>query len=295
MFDISEIFDIPGFCKFRLASGVSGPWFPSVGVALPPTTKYSKKKCKLFHKRNLSFLSMSEIINSSKICLNGVELSKFFDHTALKPETTLESVEILCQEALEYDFASVCVNSSFVPKVYNMLRNSSVKVCGVVGFPLGSMCTEAKVFETQYCGANGASEIDMVINVGYIKSKMYNEYKADISKVVEACHGMNMICKVILEVCLLDEEEKVTACRLALEAGADFIKTSTGFSTGGAVVSDVTTLSSIAHDKGSKFKASGGIRDGRTAIDMICAGADRLGTSATVKVYKECETLLGEP
>lgn len=246
-----------------------------------------------------------------------VSLSKYFDHTALAPGITVDNIAILCAEALEYDFASVCVNSGNIPFVAAHLRDTSVKICAVVGFPLGAMSTEAKAFETEYCCKKGASEIDMVMNIGLLKSKCYELVKEDIQRVVAVCNQHGVCCKVILEVCLLSEEEKIIAAKICLDTGANFIKTSTGFSSGGAILLDVITLSKIAHDGGILFKASGGIRDGRSALDMIryrilfhlinwtlnisiltqvnffCrGGADRLGTSATIKVYNECVSIL---
>jgi deoxyribose-phosphate aldolase len=230
---------------------------------------------------------------------------KVFDHTALKPETTTEDIEKLCREAREFGFFSVCVNSAYVALAKKLLEGSDVKVCAVVGFPLGAMSTDAKVFETRIAIMDGASEIDMVANNGSLKSGNYEAYYEDIAEVAHVCHRHGVTLKVILETCLLSNDDKHKACQLALEAGADFLKTSTGFSTGGATKQDVAFLSSYAHSTPlsadssamvgkttAQAKASGGIRTGETAIAMLEAGADRLGTSATVAVYKEAKDIL---
>lgn len=207
---------------------------------------------------------------------------KYFDHTILKPEATKADVEKICREALEYSFASVCVNEFYTPYVAELLQGSDVKVCTVVGFPLGMTSTKVKCFETGCAVHEGASEIDMVINVGALKDKDYEFVKRDIAEVKAACGGQ-AILKVIIETCLLTDEEKVKACELAKEAGADFVKTSTGFSAGGATAEDVALMRSVVGDT-LGVKASGGIRDRETAMKMIEAGASRLGTSATVAI-----------
>jgi deoxyribose-phosphate aldolase len=233
---------------------------------------------------------------------------KYFDHTILKPDSKLADVDKVCDEALEYGFYSVCVNSAYVPHVAERLRGSDVRVCAVIGFPLGAMMTAAKVVEAQMCLAAGATEIDMVANTGLLKSGDYNAYRQDVEAVAQVCKSHRAKLKVILETCLLTEEEKYVASRLALGGGADFLKTSTGFSTGGATPADVHILSELAHKNfttrrntlGKKevtnafCKASGGIRTGATALEMIEAGADRLGTSATVQVYREANALCEE-
>ena len=207
--------------------------------------------------------------------------SKLFDHTILKADATVSQVEKICDEALKYNFMSVCVNSYYTSFVAEKLKDSDVKVCTVVGFPLGQMSTESKALETAYAVECGADEIDMVINVGALKDGAYPEVLADIRAVRAVCR--EQVLKVIIETCLLTDEEKVKACELAVEAGADFVKTSTGFSTGGATVSDVALMrKTVGPDIG--VKASGGIRDAKTAEAMIEAGASRLGTSATVAI-----------
>lgn len=219
-----------------------------------------------------------------------MKFSKYFDHTILKADATAADVKRICDEAKEYDFASVCVNSYYTPFVAEQLKDTDVKVCTVIGFPLGAMSTLGKKLETVDAIENGADEIDMVINVGALKAKDYEEVLYDMKEVKDAClHNpawKKAKLKVIIETCLLTEEEKVKACELATEAGADFVKTSTGFSTGGATVEDVALMKQTVAGK-AWIKASGGIRDLATAETMIHAGADRLGTSATVEIMKE--------
>ncbi len=210
--------------------------------------------------------------------------TKLFDHTLLKPDASKEEIIKVCNEAKEYDFASVCVNEYRTALVKKELMGSDVKVCTVVGFPLGSVSSEVKVFETKSAVKAGADEIDMVINVGALKDKNYDYVLSDIKAVKEACGGNTL--KVIIETCLLTDAEKVKACELAVSAGADFVKTSTGFSKGGATKEDVALMKKTVGSK-AKVKASGGIRDKETALNMINAGADRLGTSATVKIVSE--------
>ncbi|MGN0153048.1 MAG: deoxyribose-phosphate aldolase [Lachnospiraceae bacterium] len=230
-----------------------------------------------------------------------MEFSKYFDHTILKADASEEDVNAICREAIQYHFASVCVNSARTKQVSNLLLDTDIEVCTVVGFPLGAMSTMAKKLETLTAIEDGATEIDMVINVGAIKDGDWDYVKKDIEEVKEVCAnntmGRNVLLKVIIETCLLTEEEKVAACETAVEAGADFVKTSTGFSTGGATVDDVALMRKTVDAKTSaleketgvthkrvQVKASGGIRDLATAKAMIAAGADRLGTSATVAI-----------
>lgn len=207
--------------------------------------------------------------------------SKLFDHTILKADATNEQVIKICDEAKKYNFMSVCVNTYYAPLVVEQLKDSAVKTCCVVGFPLGQMNTESKALETAYAVEVGADEIDMVINVGALKDKDYAAVLADIRAVRAVCKGKTL--KVIIETCLLTDEEKVKACELSVEGGADFVKTSTGFSTGGAKAEDVALMrKTVGPDIG--VKASGGIRDAATAKAMVEAGASRLGTSATVAI-----------
>jgi deoxyribose-phosphate aldolase len=213
-----------------------------------------------------------------------MKLNKFIDHTALKPETSLKDVEKLCAEAKEFDFFSVCVNSYFVKKAFSLLQGSTVKVCTVVGFPLGASTMETKRFEAMKAVAEGAREIDMVINVSAVKSQDWQYVLDDMSSLAQVTHQQGALLKVILETCLLTEEEKRKACELAVKAGVDFVKTSTGFSTGGATIEDVKLMRSIVGNLG--VKASGGIRNLEMAQKMIEAGATRLGTSASVEIMK---------
>lgn len=210
-------------------------------------------------------------------------LASYIDHTILKPETTESQIRQLCQEALEHQFFSVCVNTSFVPLCRELLKGSSVKVCAVVGFPLGAMSTPAKAFETKWAVENGADEIDMVIQIGALKSHQYDYVREDIQKVVEAAQGRTV--KVIIETSLLSHDEKIMACQLSKDAKAHFVKTSTGFNGGGATVEDVQ-LMKTAVGEALQVKASGGVRDQVAAEAMIRAGATRLGTSSGVQLVK---------
>ena len=209
--------------------------------------------------------------------------TKLFDHTILKAEATKEAVKKICAEARAYGFMSVCVNGYYTAYAAGELKGTDVKVCTVVGFPLGQMATEAKAAETAIAVRDGADEIDMVINVGALKDRLYDVVREDIREVKKACSGA--LLKVIIETCLLTDEEKVKACELAKEAGADFIKTSTGFSTEGAKAEDVALMRrTVGSEMG--VKASGGIRDKETAMAMEKAGASRLGTSQTVAICR---------
>lgn len=207
--------------------------------------------------------------------------SKLFDHTILKADAGEAAVIKICNEAKEYDFMSVCVNSYYTAFVAEQLKGTDIKVCTVVGFPLGQMSAKAKAFETACAVADGAQEIDMVLNVAALKDRKYNVVLEDIKAVKEACG--TALLKVILETCLLTKDEIVKACELCVEAGADFVKTSTGFSTGGATKEDIALMrKTVGPDVG--VKASGGVRDSRAAIDMVEAGATRIGASATVAI-----------
>jgi len=209
--------------------------------------------------------------------------TKLFDHTILKPDASTEDVAKICAEAIEHNFASVCVNQYRTKQVVEALKGTDVKVCTVVGFPLGAVTSDVKAYETKAAIEAGATEIDMVINVGALKDKAYDVVRDDIAAVRAACTAGNVALKVIIETCLLTDDEKVKACELAVEAGADFVKTSTGFSKGGATVEDVALMKKTVEGK-ANVKASGGIRDRATAEAMVVAGADRLGTSATVNI-----------
>ncbi len=212
-----------------------------------------------------------------------MKLNKYIDHTILKPDTSKEQVAKILAEAKEYDFASVCVNPTWVTYAAQELKDSDVKVCTVIGFPLGANTPAVKAFETKDAIENGADEIDMVINIGALKSKNDELVLEDIKAVVEA--SGDKLVKVIIETCLLTEEEKVKACHLSKEAGADFVKTSTGFSTGGATVEDVALMrKTVGSDMG--VKASGGARSYEDAIAFIEAGATRIGASSGVAIMK---------
>jgi len=213
-----------------------------------------------------------------------MKLAKYIDHTLLKADATKEKIEKLCQEAKEYDFFSVCVNSSYVSLCKELLKDSDVKVCTVIGFPLGMMSTSSKIYETVDALSNGADEIDMVINIGKLKDGDYNYVKKEISAIKSACG--NHILKVIIETCLLSDEEKKVACSLIVEAGADFVKTSTGFSTAGATFEDVALLKQCVGDK-AKVKAAGGVRSHADFLKMISLGADRIGTSSGISLLEE--------
>lgn len=214
-----------------------------------------------------------------------MDYAKMIDHTLLKPEATKEQVKNLCEEAVQYGFHSVCVNSSFVYYCAELLKDSDVKVCTVIGFPLGAMSTAGKAAEAQAAVADGAEELDMVIHVGMIKSGDWDYVKQDIASVVEAA-GDKAIVKVILETCLLTDEAKRKACMICKEAGASFVKTSTGFSNGGATVKDVALMrEAVGSDMG--VKASGGIRSFQDARAMVEAGADRIGASSGIAIIRE--------
>lgn len=215
-----------------------------------------------------------------------MELNKYIDHTLLKPDATKEQITKLCQEARQYDFASVCVNTCYVPLAKQLLAGSDVKVCCVVGFPLGAMDTVSKAFEAKTAVENGAQEVDMVINIGALKDKDYDYVTKDIAAVVEA--SKPAIVKVIIEACLLTDEEKVEACKCSMNAKAEFVKTSTGFSTHGATPEDVALMKKTVGDV-CKVKAAGGVRSYDDAMKMIEAGADRLGCSAGIKVMEEAK------
>ncbi|WP_313183457.1 deoxyribose-phosphate aldolase [Lacrimispora sp.] len=203
-----------------------------------------------------------------------MEIAKLVDHTMLKADATSETIKRYCSEAKEYGFASVCVNTCQVPLAAKELKGSGVAVCCVVGFPLGAMIASAKAFEAAEAVKAGADEVDTVMNIGAMKDKNYDLVRDDIKAVVEASQGK--VVKVILENCLLTKEEIVKACELSIEAGADFVKTSTGFSTGGAVTEDVALMKQTVGSR-AKVKASGGIRTPEEARAMVEAGADRIG------------------
>ena len=210
-------------------------------------------------------------------------LNKYIDHTILKVTASSADVQKLCAEAIEYEFYSVCVNGCYVADAKHLLQGTDVKVAAVVGFPLGAMTTAAKVFEAKEAVENGASEIDMVINVAKLKDGEFDYVENEIRLIKEAI-GDNVL-KVIIETCYLTDEEKVKACELSLVAKADFVKTSTGFGTGGATYEDVKLMKSVVGDN-AKVKASGGVRDKETAQKYVDLGAERLGTSSGIEIVK---------
>ena len=221
--------------------------------------------------------------------MNNIELAKMIDHTILKANATQNDIEKLCEEAKKYNFASVCVNPYWVPLTSALLKNSTEKVCTVIGFPLGATSSESKAYETEIAILQGADEVDMVINVGAMKNDKTDIVENDILSVVNSARktgksqNKNIIVKVILETCYLTKDEIKKACICAKNAGADFVKTSTGFGTGGATVEDVALMKKTVGET-MQVKASGGIRDYDTAIKMIEAGASRIGTSSGIAI-----------
>lgn len=216
-----------------------------------------------------------------------MNINSYIDHTILKPTATEKDIIDLCEEAKEYKFYSVCVNSCFVPLAKQLVEKSSVKICSVVGFPLGAMSTEAKVFEAQKAVEDGADEIDMVINIGFLKSKNYFRVLKDISDVKNAIGKIPL--KVILEISELSKNEIILASEICLDAKADFVKTSTGFSKSGATLTAVKIIRKTVKNK-AKIKASGGIRDYETAVKFIEAGAERIGTSSGIAIVNHQTT-----
>lgn len=215
-----------------------------------------------------------------------VDLSSKIDHTLLKPEATADQIAQLCFEARKHGFASVCVNPTHVKLAADLLRDSDVRVCTVIGFPLGATLPEVKAFEALDAIKNGATEIDMVANIGALKARDYTTVAQDIRGVVQVCHARSVLVKVILEMALLDEEEKIAGCLLAKEAGADYVKTSTGFGPGGATVEDVALMRRVVGPQ-MGVKAAGGIRNLADAQGMVKAGASRIGASAGVRIVSE--------
>ena len=210
-----------------------------------------------------------------------MDIAKYIDHTVLAANATQEKIEKLCEEAKQWKFASVCVNTCWTKLCAEKLKGTGVNVCVVVGFPLGAMCTKAKAYEAKCAVEDGATEVDMVINIGWLKDRKDDLVENDIREVKKACGDKHL--KVIIEACLLTEEEKVRACELSVKAGADFVKTSTGFSTGGATAEDVALMrKTVGPDTG--VKAAGGIRTFEDAKKMIDAGANRLGCSAGIAI-----------
>lgn len=224
--------------------------------------------------------------------LTSAQLAGFIDHTLLKQDATVGQIEKLCDEAAKYHFASVCVNATYAALCAKLLKDTGVKVCCVVGFPLGATLSSVKAFETEQVITDGAEEVDMVLNVGAMKSGNFTLVKDDVSAVVRAAHAKNVLVKVIIETCLLTDEEKVKACQICQSAGADFVKTSTGFSIAGATVEDVALMrKTVGPDMG--VKAAGGVRSRDDVLAMIKAGATRIGTSGGVKIMEGAEIKSG--
>ncbi|MCD6140924.1 MAG: deoxyribose-phosphate aldolase [Thermococcus sp.] len=214
-----------------------------------------------------------------------MNIAKYIDHTNLKAYASKEDIIKLCDEARRYNFYAVCVNPYRVKLAKEQLQGTNIKVATVIGFPLGATPTEVKVFEAKKALEDGADEVDMVINIGALKDKAYKYVRNDIAEVVRIAHEKEAIVKVIIETCYLSEEEKEIACKLAVEAGADFVKTSTGFGTGGATIEDVKLMRKVVGGK-LGVKAAGGIRTYEEALAMINAGANRIGTSSGVKIIE---------
>lgn len=213
-----------------------------------------------------------------------MQIEQFIDHTLLKPTATPMAIRQLCAEAREFNFYAVCVNSCYVKLAKKELKDSGIKIAAVVGFPLGAMSTKAKVCEAQYCIENGADEIDMVINLGWLKFEEYGLVKDEITKIKQVIGSRKL--KVIIETCYLTSEEKKIASMLVVEGNADFVKTSTGFGSGGATFEDIDLIRRVIQDK-IQIKASGGIKDKKTAIRYIDMGVSRLGTSSGIEIVKE--------
>ena len=213
-------------------------------------------------------------------------LNKYIDHTLLKPDASASDITRLCREALEYDFYSVCVNGCHVPLAKSLLAGSDVKIAAVAGFPLGAMSTPAKLFEMSQALADGADEIDLVMNIGAFKEKRHEDVLNEVSAAAKLCHEHDALLKLIIETCLLTRDEIGKACQIAVNAGADFVKTSTGFSTGGAAVSDIALMREAVCGK-AQLKAAGGIRSYAFARALINEGADRLGCSASIAIIQE--------
>jgi len=237
--------------------------------------------------REMIHVGASRISHSPGGAGSPQDIARYIDHTLLKPEASKDEINALCKEAAEYQFATVCINPTYVPLAYQILKHTSVKVCTVVGFPLGAHASEIKAQETRRAIREGAKEIDMVINIGALKSGDDDLVYRDIKAVVDACVDGYALCKVIIEAALLTDEEKIRACELSKKARAHFVKTSTGFAKGGATVHDVALMSSVVSGTSMGVKAAGGIRTLGDAEKMIAAGATRIGASAGVKIIQE--------
>ncbi len=272
-----------------MSSGVSGAPKKGEGLNLPDQVcPGCMQRCVQTCARNAREIiaaGASRVSASERLTKIDPSIAALIDHTILKPDATREDILKVCREAREYHFASVCVNPYWVPLVARELAGSGVKVCSVVGFPLGATTTDAKVAETAGALRNGAQEIDMVINVGALRSGDFDAVKNDIQQVVRVAHQAGAIVKVILETALLDDTQKTTASKLAKAAGADFVKTSTGFSSSGATAHDIALMrAAVGPEMG--VKASGGIRTLQDVQTMTAAGATRIGASASVKIVE---------
>jgi len=226
-------------------------------------------------------------VNNGRTLEVAMNITSIIDHTLLKPDATAADIERLCREAAQYQFCSVCINPFHVRQAAALLQNTSVKVCTVIGFPLGANLAETKVAETRATLRDGASEIDIVLNIGALKAGNADVVLSDIQAVTQICREARAISKVIFETCLLTDAEKARACELCITGGANFVKTSTGFSTGGATVADVALMSRLVTPHGLGVKASGGIRSYADLERMVAAGATRIGTSSGVKILQE--------
>jgi len=236
-------------------------------------------------EREVPESQMGDQASTEKVPLANIAMARMIDHTLLKPDATTDKIRQLCLEARQHHFASVCINPSYVKRCTELLHGSDVKVCTVIGFPLGATTTAVKVCEAKNALENGAAELDMVINIGALKSGDNNLVGRDIHEVVKAGHAGGALVKVIIETALLTDEEKVTACLLAKDAGADFVKTSTGFSSGGATAQDVALMrQTVGPEMG--VKAAGGIHTRAEAEEMITAGATRIGASAGINIIQ---------
>ena len=218
------------------------------------------------------------------------KLARMIDHTLLKPDATIQEIENLCAEAIHYGFASVCINPAYVKLCADLVRDSHVKVCTVIGFPLGATSSAAKAFETERAIKHGASEVDMVINIGMLKSGEYDYVEHDILAVVDTAHRLKVLVKVIIETGLLNDDEKIKACALAKHAGADFVKSSTGFVKGGATIEDIALMRKVVGPE-LGVKASGGVRSRKQALDLLASGATRIGASASVMIVTDEESV----
>lgn len=260
----------------------------------PPTKDLSPDDIARIAGRVRELLAQGDSGGAGPSAVAGIpadKLVKLIDHTVLKPEATEDDIVKLCQEAAQYGFYSVCVNPAWVPKAKQLLRGTSVKVCAVAGFPLGAQTPQIKALEARRALREGASEIDMVINIGALKSKDDQLVTRDIRGVVEECREARGICKVILETALLTDEEKVRGCELSMKAGAQYVKTSTGFSKSGATAEDIALMAKTVAPKRLGVKASGGVRSYADVVKMVNAGATRVGSSNSVNIVEEAKQM----